>query len=382
MKNIPITKPCFTEEDKKAIIEPLMSGWIVQGPNVAKFEKEFSNYTKSKFSLATTSCTTALHIALVALNIKEGDEVIVPSFTFVATANVVEYQKAVPIFVDIDIETFNISPKKIEEKITRRTKAIIPVHLFGLCADMDEIMYLAKKHNLKVIEDAACALGSLYNGKHAGTFGDAGCFSFHPRKIITTGEGGMVITNDAELYWKVKSLRDHGAMVSDLERHKKGEFALPEYNMVGYNYRMTDIQGALGVAQIKKLDMILRKRRELAQRYNEELKDIEWLSLPKEFSGYRHGYQSYVVLVKEDAPFSRDELALKFIEKGVSVRQGTHAVHTLGYYCKKYNITLDSFPQSLKAHNQSLALPLYFGMTDEEQDFVISILKKQHRKGY
>jgi dTDP-4-amino-4,6-dideoxygalactose transaminase len=227
-----------------------------------------------------------------------------------------------------------------------------------------------------VIEDAACAVGSLYKGRHAGTFGDAGCFSFHPRKAITTGEGGMVITNDEEIYKKIKTLRDHGAQVSDLERHRKGEFALPEYNMVGYNYRMTDIQGTLGIVQMRKLDMILEKRRNLARRYNEELKDIEWLILPQEPEGYKHTYQSYVVIVKEEAPFSRDELASRLIKKGVSVRQGTHAVHTLGYYRKKYDIKLKDFPNSLKAHNQSLTLPLYFTMNDEEQGYVINSIKE------
>lgn len=373
---IPITKPFFNEEEKKGVWDCLEKGWIVQGPKIAEFENLFCGYTKAKFALATTSCTTALHLGLVALDIKETDEVIVPSFTFVATANVVEYQKAKPVFVDIDIKTFNIDPKKIEERITEKTKAIIPVHLFGLCADMDRIMEIAKKYNLKVIEDAACATGSLYKGKHAGTFGDCGCFSFHPRKAITTGEGGMVTTDNEELALKIRGLRDHGASVSDLERHKKGEFALPEYDVVGYNYRMTDIQGSLGISQMKKLDMILEKRRKLAERYTCELEDIDWLSLPKEPGDYKHTYQSYVVVVKEAAPISRDELALKLIDKGISVRQGTHAIHTLGYYSKKYNIAPKDFPQSLGAHSRSLTLPLYFMMTEAEQDFVINSIRR------
>lgn len=373
---IPITKPFFNEEEKKEVWDCLEKGWIVQGPKVAEFENMFCGYTKAKFALATTSCTTALHLALVALDIKEGDEVILPSFTFVATANVIEYQKAKPVFVDINTETFNIDPEKIEERITEKTKAIIPVHLFGLCADMDRIMEIAQRYNLKVIEDAACAMGSLYKGRHAGTFGDTGAFSFHPRKPITTGEGGMVTTNDEEIYQRIKALRDHGAEVSDLERHKKGEFGLPEYNMLGYNYRMTDIQGALGIAQMEKLEKILDRRRELAQRYKEELKNIGWISLPIEPEGLHHTYQSYVLLINDDVPISRDDLALNLINKGISVRQGTHAVHTLGYYSKKYNINPTDFPVSLKAHNQSLTLPLYFTMTEAEQDFVISSIRR------
>jgi dTDP-4-amino-4,6-dideoxygalactose transaminase len=376
---LPITKPFFDEEEKRAIIEPLEKGWIVQGPKVKEFEDLFCKYTKAKFALATTSCTTALHLSLVALGIKEGDEVILPSFTFIATANVIEYQGAKPLFVDIDINTFNIDPNKIEENITARTKAIIPVHLFGLCADMSKIMEIANKYGLFVVEDAACALGSYYKGKHAGTFGDIGCFSFHPRKVITTGEGGMLITSNEEIYRKIEAMRNHGAIVSDLERHKKGEFVLPEFDILGYNYRMTDIQGSLGISQMKKLRMILEKRWILAQRYNKYFNEVEWLRLPIEPHGYRHAYQSYVILLKQDAPVSRDELAMKLINRGISVRQGTHAVHTLGYYRKNYKISPQEFPKSLEAHNQSLTLPLYFTMSQKEQDFIIDSVKKELR---
>lgn len=371
---IPITKPYLTEDEEKAVIEVLRSSWVCQGPKVGEFENKFADFIGTKYALATSSCTTALHLALVSLGIGQGDEVIIPAFTFVATANAVEYQRAKPVFVDIDIQTLNIDPEKIEEKITSRTKVIIPVQLFGLSADMDRIMVIAKRYNLKVIEDAACAVGTIYKGQHVGTFGEVGCFSFHPRKAITTGEGGMVTTNSEELWNRMKALRDHGATVSDLERHKKGEFAMPEYNMVGYNYRLTDLQGALGIAQMKKLEMILEKRRQFAQRYNEILKDISWISLPLEPDGYYHTYQSYVLLINDDAPISRDELALRLINKGISVRQGTHAVHTLDYYRKKYNIDPEDFHASLKAHNQSLTLPLYFDMTSDDQDYIITAL--------
>ncbi|MEW6096956.1 MAG: DegT/DnrJ/EryC1/StrS family aminotransferase [bacterium] len=373
---IPITKPYFTEDEEKAVIEVLRSGWVCQGAKVAEFETQFADWTQAKYAIATSSCTTALHLTLIACGIGAGNEVIVPSFTFVATANAVEYQQAKPVFVDISLKSFNLDVEKIEEKITRKTKAIIPVHLFGLSAEMGPILELATKYNLKVIEDAACGIGTKYKGKPVGTFGDAGCFSFHPRKSVTTGEGGMITTDDSGIAEKVKMLRDHGASVSDIERHKKGEFTLPEYNLVGYNYRMTDIQGALGIAQMKKLELILERRRELAQRYNEALKDISWISLPWEMTGYHHTYQSYVLLINDDAPVLRDDLALRLINKGISVRQGTHAVHTLGYYRQKYNIEPADFPASLKAHNQSLTLPLYFNMSAEEQNYVIDALKE------
>jgi len=376
---IPITKPYFTKDEEEAIIEPLRNAWVVQGPKVAEFEQLFAEYVGTRFALTTTSCTTALHLSLVALEIKEGDEVLVPSFTFVATANAVEYQKAKPVFVDIDINTFNIDPEKIEEKITHKTKAIIPVHLFGLPAEMTKIMEIAKRYNLKVVEDSACAVGSLYHGKHVGRFGQTGCFSFHPRKAISTGEGGMVVTDNEELAEKIKALRDHGATSSEMGWYENGEFVLPEYNLVGYNYRMTDIQGALGIAQMNKLDRILERRKQLAHRYNEGLKDIKGLSLPIEPEGLYHTYQSYVILIHDDAPISRNDLAVKLINKGISVRQGTHAVHMLGYYRHRYNLKPLDFPQSFKAHNQTLSLPLYFAMTEEEQDYVIATLKEEFR---
>lgn len=216
---IPITKPFLGEDEQKAILESLESGWIVQGPKVDEFERLFGEFTGAKYAIATTSCTTALHLSLVALQIGSGDEVILPSFTFVATANAIEYTGAKPVFCDIDLETFNIDVGEIQKKITKKTKAIIPVHLFGLSADMNPIMEIANQHGLRVIEDAACGLGSYYHGTHVGNFGEVGCFSFHPRKAITTGEGGMILTGDPDLMVTFKSLRDHGASKSDLNRH-------------------------------------------------------------------------------------------------------------------------------------------------------------------
>lgn len=237
-----------------------------------EFEDKFSVYTKARFSTATTSCTTALHIAVAALGLKSGDEVIVSDFTWIATANVVEYMGAKPVFCDIDLKTFNIDVDKIEECVTKRTVGIIPVHLFGLCADMNLIREIGHKHKLWIVEDAACGFGAWYQGKHAGTFGEAGCFSFHPRKAITTGEGGMLTTGDEKMSLFAKNLRDHGASQSNLSRHHgKAAFLLAEYRVLGYNYRMTDIQGALGCAQMDRADWIIQERSRRAKKYDENL---------------------------------------------------------------------------------------------------------------
>lgn len=381
---IPITKPYFGAEERAAILEPLDTGWVVQGPKVAEFERLFAEYVKIPYTLATTSCTTALHLALVALGVGPSDEVIIPAFTFVATANVVEYQRARPIFADIDLCTFNIDVSQIEPKITEYTKVIIPVSLFGLSADMEPIIELARQCNLHVIEDAACAVGAWYNGHHAGTLADVGCVSFHPRKAITTGEGGMVLTNDRELADKTRAFRDHGATKSDLQRHEsKRGFLMPEYNVVGYNYRMTDLQGAVGVAQMGKLRYILDRRIALARRYDQALENLEWLETPYTPEGYVHGYQSYVCLFKPEEPTmdnveelheQRNALMERLEDRGIATRQGTQAVHVLGYYRRKYGLQPADFPNAYLADRLSLALPLYAQMTDEEQDFVCQSL--------
>ena len=371
---IPITTPFFSKTEKEAIVKPLESGWVVQGPNVHEFEGEVARYTGANFARAVNSCTSALHLSLICAGVSPGDEVILPSFTYVATANVVEYINAVPVLVDIDPQTFNIDPIELRKTVTAKTRAIIPVHLFGLSADMDVVMDIAEKNNIAVVEDAACSLGTLYKGKHVGTFG-IGNFSFHPRKPISTGEGGIITTSSKEIADKLSSLRSHGESVSDLERHKKGAFAMPDHSMLGYNYRMTDFQGALGVEQMKKLDEVLRKRISRAEKYTFALRNLKGIVPPHVPEGYKHTYQSYVVLVTNDCPLSRDELALQLTDRGISVRQGTQAVHTLGYYIDKYGFREQDFPVSLRASRQSLTLPLYPQMTEEEQDYVIENLR-------
>lgn len=375
MINIHITKPFFDENERNAVAEVLKDGWIVQGPKVQEFEKIFAEYVGVKYAVAVSSCTAALHLALVSLGIKSGDEVIVPSFTYVATANAVEYTGAKPVFVDIDLNTYNIDSNQIKRAVTKRTKAIIPVHLFGLSADMDAILGIAKKYGLYIIEDAACAVGSLYKGKHVGAFGNVGCFSFHPRKIITTGEGGMLATNDKRLAEKFESLRSHGATISDLIRHRQGGFILPPFEKLGYNYRMTDIQAAIGIEQVKKLNLILKERMDKADYYNRMLSDLDKIILPMPSEDYQHSYQSYVVLLKRYKDLSRNQLADSLIQNGIAARQGTHAVHMLGYYRKKYKLKINQLPNSLTADRFTFTLPLYKGLSIEEQDFVIKTLK-------
>lgn len=382
---IPITKTVLDEKEMAAIQEPLKTGWVVQGPHVKAFEENFADFTGAKEAIACSSCTTALHMAVAALDIRPGDEVIVPAFTWVSTANVVEYMGAKVVFCDVDTRTFNIDPDKIESLITSKTKAIIPVHLFGLAAEMDQILEIARKHNLGVVEDAACGFGAYYNGVHVGHIGDMGCFSFHPRKAITTGEGGMLLTNNEDYAKLTRSLRDHGASKSDLARHTgKAAFLLSEFNVLGFNYRMTDMQGAMGIEQLKKAEWIQQQRTDRGKRYDQLLADVDWLELPHVPENCEHGYQSYVCMFKPEAITMdnvdklhdlRNDLMMRMEEIGISTRQGTHAVTTLGFYQQKYGISDKDYPNAYICDRLSLSLPLYAQMTDEEQDYVVSNMK-------
>lgn len=386
---IPITRPVFDAADRAALLQPLETGWVVQGPNVAAFEKTFGEFTACKHSIATTSCTTALHLALAALDIGPKDAVIVPSFTYVASANAVEYTGARPVLCDIDLSTFNIDIRQFREILKHppagcRFKAVMPVHLFGLSAEMNDIQTIAREHDLRIVEDAACALGTFYHGRHIGSLGDAGCFSFHPRKAITTGEGGMVTVSDDALAARIRSLRDHGASSSDLERHmKEGGSLLPQFNMLGYNYRMTDFQGALGVTQMAKAKDILSGRLAAVQKYEQMLGKIPWLIRPTVPSGMVHSFQSYVCRINEEsfdrsvgtANRFRNRLMKELEAAGISVRQGTHAVHTLGYYQKKYGYQDNDLPNAFRADRLSITLPVYHGMTSEEQSYVLDHLE-------
>lgn len=378
---VPIARTDLTEEEVNAVLEPLKSGWLVQGTQVAAFQEKWSDFTGAPKSLAVTSCTSALHLSLAATGFGPGDEAIVPAFTWISTANVVEHLGGRVIFCDIDLKTFNIDVDQLEKKISAATKVILPVHLFGLAADMDPINEFAKKYNLWVVEDAACGFGSLYHGKHVGTFGDAGCFSFHPRKAITTGEGGMITTSNLKLAEKIQRLRDHGAEMSDLQRHLGPKpYLLADHSDAGYNQRMTDIQGAIGSKQMDRAVDIIKERRRLASKYDEAFSALDWLQIPSEPEGYQHGYQSYACLfqpqkvvtgkiseVREARNAWMDELQ----KAGISTRPATHAVHMLSFYKNKYGFKPSDFPNALIANDCSISLPLFHGMAESEQNYVI-----------
>jgi len=371
-RNISISRPAIGEDEWLALQEPIMNGWLTQGPKVEAFEKRFAEYHEVQHSLAVTSCTTGLHLALSALGICPGDEVIVPAFTWVATANVVVHCGAVPIFADVDRLTFNIDPNKIEKHITGRTRAIIPVHLFGLCSDMDAIRSVIPD-NVYVVEDAACAVGAKYHNQFAGTIGDVGVFSFHPRKIISTGEGGMVTTNNAELYVLMDQLRNHGASISEEQRHSGSKpYLLPEFNLAGFNYRMTDLQGAIGLVQMERLEGLIADRQQWASFYRHELKQISWLQQPKVEEGFEHSFQAYVCYMDESlAPFTRNEFMQYLQERGIATRPGTHAVHKLDWYRKRFSIQANDFPIANDCDLHTLAIPLHNNMTSEDYAYVV-----------
>jgi len=374
IRNIPISLPVTGEEEWQAVKEPLMSGWLTSGPKVREFEEAFAKRHQVKHAFAVTSATTALHLSIVALGVGPGDEVIVPAFTWVSTANVVLHQGAKVVFCDIDPKTFNIDPAKLQDKITSKTKAIMVVHLFGLCANMDAIREIAGE--LPIVEDGACAAGAAYKGTPAGALGTMGCFSFHPRKSITTGEGGMLTTNDDHLAEKVGILRNHGASISEEQRHHGAQpYILPDFDVCGYNYRMTDLQGAVGVVQLTKLDSFIKERAKWAQFYKSELGSLPWLQCPEFSDDYSHGWQSFVLLIDEaKSPFSRNEIMEKLQEMGVSTRPGTHAVHMLGFYERLYNLKPEDFPGAQIANDLSMSIPLHNRMTSEDYSYVVQCI--------
>jgi perosamine synthetase len=376
MRKIPIAIPSIGEEEWLAIKEPLMSGWLTQGPQVSAFEKQFAEMHQVSHALAVTSCTTGLHLALAALGVTEGDEVIVPAFTWVATANAVLYCGATPIFCDVDRNTYNIRVEEIQSKVTEKTKAVIPVHLFGLCADVDGIRGVIPDP-VVILEDAACAAGATYKGRSAGTLGDMAAFSFHPRKSITTGEGGMVTTNDSNLARTAEILRNHGAEISEEARHQSAKpYLLPEFKRMGFNYRMTDLQAAVGRVQLEKLFRFIEERNRWAHYYREHLKAIPWLRM-QEIPSYctRHAWQAFVCTIDpETAPLSRNDLMERLQEKGIATRPGTHAVHMLDFYRHRYGIRPEDFPGARDCNDQTMAIPLHNKMTQDDFDSVIEAI--------
>lgn len=374
-RSIAIALPCTGEEEWLATRESYESGWLTQGPKVAEFEKAFAERHGVKHALAVTSCTTGLHLALAALEIAPGDEIIVPAFTWVATANVVLYQGATPRFVDVDPVTYNIDIDQVLSAVNENTKAIIPVHLFGRCAEMDKLRDLLPDR-IAIVEDAACAAGASLNSRSAGSLGDMGVFSFHPRKSITTGEGGMVTTNNSELAEKLGRLRSHGAAISEEQRHHGPHpYLLPAFDELGYNYRMTDPQGAVGLVQLRKLDSFIAERKKQAARYQRELANLSWLTTPTEPANGSHAWQAYVCRVNpEKAPDARNAMMDRLHERGIATRPGTHAVHALGYYKERYGLVPSDFPVAHALEQETLAIPLHNRMSDEDYSYVIEEL--------
>ncbi len=373
--NVPITKPSLGEEEARAPFDSIRSGWVTQGPKVAEFEKAVAAYVGARHGVATTSCTTGLHLALTAAGIGKGDEVIVPSFTFIASANAILYTGADVVFCEVDPRTFNIDPNDVEKRITKRTKAIMPIDQIGLACDIGAINDIARKHGLDVVEDAAPAIGEDYRGRKVGSNAHQTVFSFHPRKVLTTGEGGMITTDDDALADRARKLRAHGMTVSDLDRHKADRVIIEEYAELGFNYRMTDIQASIGLVQIRRLDELLRIRREKAARYNRELAEVKGIETPYSPQYASHTYQSYCLRLTKDCRLDREELMTNLLRRGIATRRGVMASHLEKTYTDRYGTV--SLPVTEEATRTTMLIPLFADMTEEQQSWVVQSLREE-----
>lgn len=368
MVKIPLLRPYFDGEELREIQKVLDSGWVSQGPKVEEFENNLAEFLGVEHCIAVCNCTAALHVALLSVGIKEKDEVLAADYTFPATGHAVLYCRAHPVFVDVDIKTYNMDPCTLEEKMSEKTRAVIPVHTFGQPAEMDAILEIAQDHNLFVIEDAACALGAKYKNQYAGTLGDVGCFSLHARKGITTGEGGIVVTNDRDIAKKVRTLSRFG-MTGAWEREKRSTFVVPEFCDLGYNYKLSDINAAVGIAQMKNLDKIIKRKRALAQYWDETLESTSGIRAPYVDKNSYHIYQSYVALV--DTYIERNRLIELLMERGVQTQIGTYASHLQPVYKSCYTC-----PRSAEIFKRALALPLYYALQKKDIDEASAHLKE------
>jgi dTDP-4-amino-4,6-dideoxygalactose transaminase len=390
--NIPVCRPLLGQEEVEAVARVLSSGWVTQGPEVAAFEREFAAYVGSRHACAVSSCTTALHLALLSVGVQPGDEVITVSHSFIATANSIRYCGAMPVFVDIRPATFNMDPALIEQAITERTRCILCVHQMGMPCDMGAILSVARQHSLPVVEDAACAIGSeiLWSGKWEKVgkpHGDVACFSFHPRKVITTGDGGMITTSDPQRDKQLRLLRQHGMSVPDTSRHGASEVIFESYVVLGFNYRMTDIQAAVGREQLKRLPEILERRRSLAARYRELLADMPGVQCPEEPAWARSNWQSFCVRLPEHAD---QRLVMQFmLDKGIATRRGIMCAHRepACQVLSRADRTNEPAPQgatrklsaleeSERAQDQCILVPLFPQMTDDELEHAVLVLRE------
>ena len=389
---IPVARPVTGEEEAEAVRRPLMSGWVTQGPEVAAFEREFGGFVGAPYAVAVSNCTTALHLALLAVGVNPGDEVITVSHSFIATANVIRYCRAVPVFVDIDPRTFNIDPGRIEAAISPRTRAILCVHQIGMPCDMTAILAIARKHNLRVIEEAACAVGSaiFVDGaweKIGRPHGDVACFSFHPRKLLTTGDGGMLTTSHPEYDRRFRLWRQHSMGVSDTQRHASDHVIFEEYGELGFNYRMTDLQAAVGRVQLERLPGIVGRRRARVERYRELLADVPGLVLPDEPAYARTNWQSFCVRLPEGT--DQRQVMQAMLDAGVSTRRAVMCAHREPAFiqhepwscgpraeprCNHAAGCCSRLAESERAQDRGLVLPLFDAMTDAEQALVSAAL--------
>ncbi|MFI8824828.1 aminotransferase class I/II-fold pyridoxal phosphate-dependent enzyme [Streptomyces sp. NPDC053431] len=370
---IPVMVPWLGEEEATAAAEAVRSGWVAQGPRVAAFEQAFAERVGARHGVAVSSCTTALHLGLVALGLGPGDEVVVPSLSFIATANAVRYVGAEPVFADVDLATGNLTAATVDAVRTGRTKAVLVVHQGGVPADVEELREACAAWGLPLVEDAACAIGSTVGGGSVGRAALLAAWSFHPRKLLTTGEGGMITTDDAEWAARLRRLREHGMNVSAADRHASGKPVLESYLETGFNYRMTDIQAAVGLAQLEKLDAMVARRRELGARYAKLLADVPGLEPVRDPAHGEGNFQSYWVLLAEDFPVGRDALLALLAEAGVSARRGIMASHLEPAYAGH---PVAALPVTERISRDSLILPLFHTMTEAQQDHVVSVLRE------
>lgn len=371
--HVPLLRPWLGEEEIQAVADVIRSGWISQGPKVIEFENAVAAFVGTKHAVATNAATSSLHLSLRLSGIGPGDKVICPSFTCMATANAIHHAGAEPVFVDIDPRTLNLDPAAVEAAATPEVKAIMVVHQIGLPADMDDLQAIAHRHGLKIVEDAATSLGATYRGKRLGALGSPTAFSFHPRKTITTGEGGMITTDDAGLAEKARQLRATGASISDLVRHDARGVLVQQYFDYGYNYRMTDMQAAIGLVQMKKLPRMIEQRRAQAQVYDAAFVPMEEIEPPHVPDYAIHAYTSYLIRLGPSAPLSRNELLKEMAERNVSCRIGIQPLHWEPFYRERFRDLC--LPHTEEAARTTMFLPIFPGMTEEEQQRTITVLR-------